>query len=515
MDRSLYYFLGINPAPLDLLGSLSYIIDICEGLRYLHRSGVLHRDIKSHNILLYEGGAKLSDFGLAHICTTIGQTTGNANVTNNMAGTKFWMAPEVLVNGDNSFASDIFSLHVVLWEIIENKQGGVGEPIGTRLRLEPTAKLPLTGEGAEDHPTRLRLHQLVRACGLADTKRRWKIGDVLAEAKSIYDSLGQSGATASTGSPWRGLQVEEDGLRPSEARRQAQGSEASAGKRGAWENWKTFDSSRVAMDIQDTQVRKGGDPTPAPDVKYKARGDGGATRAPAFEGPGDGGETPAPDSEGTTSASAEQRNTEERKRFADEAKRRADEAEARRRAVEEQLTRPPEEVLEAQPHDVNAKQKANERLGDDVEAQRPTEHAETKSDEAEAVPVVNERAQVDNYDDFCVCTCPVFTAFFVAFLVVYVLDTDNDTAWEVCLISSIVVFLTSLGDSRLSALVCCMSLVAFLVLVISETDKSLAWAFCLVVVIVSCGNVLGLWKDCMIVEVSTQWREFWTGYFRT
>lgn len=86
-------------------------------------------------------------------------------------------------------------LHVYLAraQIIENKQGGTGDAIGKLLLSEPSAKLPLKGDGAEDDPARLRLHQLVRACGLKDNNRRPKIGDVLAEAKRIYDSLGGPG----------------------------------------------------------------------------------------------------------------------------------------------------------------------------------------------------------------------------------------------------------------------------------------------------------------------------------
>ncbi|CAN0203677.1 unnamed protein product [Ectocarpus sp. 12 AP-2014] len=171
MDRTLFHFLGINPAPLDLSGSLPYIIDICEGLTYLHQGGVLHRDIKSHNILLRDEGAKVSDFGLAaHGYSTFGRKTGNNELIHEKPGTKFWMDPEILSWEESSFDSDVFSLHVVLWEIIENRQGGTGDAIGDVLRRNRLAKLPIEGEGDESDPAKMRLHKTHPRVRLTGTK---------------------------------------------------------------------------------------------------------------------------------------------------------------------------------------------------------------------------------------------------------------------------------------------------------------------------------------------------------
>ncbi|CAM9359379.1 unnamed protein product, partial [Ectocarpus fasciculatus] len=258
MERTLFHFLGINPAPLDLSGSLPFIIDICEGLKYLHQGGVLHRDIKSHNILLRNGGAKVSDFGLAHVCSTIGRKTGNDQFLDEKAGTKFWMAPEVLSWGESSFDSDVFSLHVVLWEIIENRQGGTGDAIGDVLRKNPLEKLPIEGEGDGSDPAKMRLHKLIRTCGLLNRKDRPKIGEVLAEAKSIYDSLPRSGdveePSPATAHPLQGRDEEEGHLRPSESRRRAQEAENSNSSRGPWESWKDFDPCGVGAETKREQV---------------------------------------------------------------------------------------------------------------------------------------------------------------------------------------------------------------------------------------------------------------------
>lgn len=57
-----------------------------QGLNFLSQHRVVHRDIKSQNILLYEGQAKVSDFGLAQICSTIGTKTGNTAFINEKVG---------------------------------------------------------------------------------------------------------------------------------------------------------------------------------------------------------------------------------------------------------------------------------------------------------------------------------------------------------------------------------------------------------------------------------------------
>ncbi len=96
---------------------LRWALDAATGLAFLHDSDIVHRDIKSPNILLMDGRLKVADFGLARFFTSsAGATTAKS------VGSPAWMAPEVITNGTHiSPPSDIFSFGVVLWEVMSGK----------------------------------------------------------------------------------------------------------------------------------------------------------------------------------------------------------------------------------------------------------------------------------------------------------------------------------------------------------------------------------------------------------
>lgn len=91
------------------------------GLAYLHREGILHRDLKADNILLdLDGTCKISDFGISKKTDNI---YGN-DKTNSMQGSVFWMAPEVIRSRGEGYSAkvDIWSLGCVVLEMFAGRR---------------------------------------------------------------------------------------------------------------------------------------------------------------------------------------------------------------------------------------------------------------------------------------------------------------------------------------------------------------------------------------------------------
>ena len=97
--------------------SLGIAADIADALYAVHRRGLIHRDIKSSNILLdAQGQAKLSDFGLATV-----SLQGKVAAPGEVMGTAAYIAPERVLGEEASPQSDIYSLGVVLYEMLAGR----------------------------------------------------------------------------------------------------------------------------------------------------------------------------------------------------------------------------------------------------------------------------------------------------------------------------------------------------------------------------------------------------------
>ncbi|KAF8702061.1 hypothetical protein HU200_033406 [Digitaria exilis] len=95
-----------------------YTRQLLQGLVYLHRNGIIHRDIKGANILVdNKGGIKLADFGASKQVEKL----ATATAAKTMKGTPYWMAPEVIVGSGYNCSADIWSVGCTVIEMATGK----------------------------------------------------------------------------------------------------------------------------------------------------------------------------------------------------------------------------------------------------------------------------------------------------------------------------------------------------------------------------------------------------------
>lgn len=104
-------------APLDCLRAVSIAKDIANALAKAHSKGIVHCDIKPHNILLTENGsAKVSDFGIARAVSS-----STSTMDGKILGSVHYLSPEQAQCGQVTYSSDLYSLGVVLFEMLTGK----------------------------------------------------------------------------------------------------------------------------------------------------------------------------------------------------------------------------------------------------------------------------------------------------------------------------------------------------------------------------------------------------------
>ena len=124
--------------------ALQVALNLCEGLRLIHAEGIIHRDLKSGNIMLCGQGSAtrtvLMDFGLAQdfdaeTAQTATTASGSGTVPGRIVGTPEYMAPEQFEGEPVTPATDIYALGIVLYELVTGVHPYAGPtPIAAAIR---------------------------------------------------------------------------------------------------------------------------------------------------------------------------------------------------------------------------------------------------------------------------------------------------------------------------------------------------------------------------------------------
>ncbi|KAM0826269.1 hypothetical protein ACQ4PT_068994 [Festuca glaucescens] len=112
---SVYDYLHKKSSSFKLPEILRVATDIAKGMNYLHQNNIIHRDLKTANLLMDENKVvKVADFGVARVKDQSGVMTAET-------GTYRWMAPEVIEHKPYDHKADIFSFGIVVWELLTGK----------------------------------------------------------------------------------------------------------------------------------------------------------------------------------------------------------------------------------------------------------------------------------------------------------------------------------------------------------------------------------------------------------
>ena len=182
-----------GPLPEDDV--IRFGIQIADALAHAHERGVVHRDLKSANVMVTPSGrVKVLDFGLAK---RLEASEASLTETGAVAGTLAYMAPEVLQALPADGRSDVWALGVVLYEMVSGKL-----PFGGRTAFEVTSGILRERPAALAERVPAGLRALIQRCLAKEPGERYqRAGDVRAALEAIQSDSGAASAMRTAATP--------------------------------------------------------------------------------------------------------------------------------------------------------------------------------------------------------------------------------------------------------------------------------------------------------------------------
>ena len=175
---------------------LAIVMQIALGLAYAHEKGIVHRDIKPSNIMVaHDGHAKITDFGIARMASASVRTQ-----TGMVLGSPKYMSPEQVMGKLTDQRSDIFSLGVMLYEMLTGQAPFMGENVNAIMYQTMNATPAAPGTMNPQVPDMLNFI-VAKALAKGLDNRYQNAKDFANDLRACRDTLPRSGVRTDVSKP--------------------------------------------------------------------------------------------------------------------------------------------------------------------------------------------------------------------------------------------------------------------------------------------------------------------------